>query len=138
MRHGNFAVGPEGLCVTYHVDGEVVRTVDLPAGLYRVATFLRARLRGEDVDIPAPIFAGTARVSMNDFGDEAWQSAANPSFQVSNADRMARMLDEKLRRVEVMQARVDLSMQAMQRAAAAVPQIESRPSEVDDGSISTE
>lgn len=116
---GRFVVGPGGAFVTYHADGEVRREVELAAGVYCCATFEKSRLPGEAVDYGQSVLLGTTvSVQPLDFGDKAYQSAANPFFRVTPAMRQVKELQRMLSRSEALDRRVKKGLQAMQRGAA--------------------
>jgi len=115
---GKFFVGPKGSSVHFvNEDGECSRTIRLAGGSYSTATFEKLRHRGERVAYEEPVFfqiGGVHRVQH----PGAFESAANPSFRISPAQRQAKELQRMLTRTEQLAKRTERAMRALQRAKA--------------------
>jgi len=57
-----------------------------------------------------------------DFGEQQWQSAANPDFRVTQSTRMATMMERRLARAEAVQRSLAMRLRASERAAAVPPE----------------
>jgi len=138
--NATFFVGPKGAEVHF-VDehGEIGRSVALPPGRYSTASFEKLRGRGEFVTYPLPLLPAVGN-TVNIKHPGAFDSAANPSFRVSPAQRQAKQLQDMLRRSEALNRSTRKAMQAMKRAKADVPRIEHQQEvpapEADAGEVS--
>lgn len=97
--------------------GEVVGELAVPRGSYTVGALIRNARRGRI------LIAGNGvkviRASAGGYaqrGDGHFESAANPSYRVTNAMRLARNLEASLRRQEVLERSVTAKLEALKRA----------------------
>lgn len=127
MRSVSFAV-PGSVAFLDGLTGEVRRQIQVPPGIYPMATFEKQRHPGEVVSVDGDI--------LRDRGNAAtikhpghFESAANPHFRMSPAARQARELRKMLARTEALAAFTRKGLKAMARAKRAVAQIEDRTSE---------
>lgn len=119
-----FYIGPKGGEVVYlSEDGEIRRTLVLGAGAYATASFEKLRRPGETVSYSAPLHGLRASVQRIAHPG-AFDSAANPSFRVSPAQRQAKQMQQMLARSEALNRRAAKALQAVKRANRDVPKIE--------------
>lgn len=122
-----FHVGPKGGEVHFcDEDGQIRRTVSLVCGTYATASFQKLRRAGEVVSFPglmSPLSAKSARMRHPGHLD----SAANPSFRVSPAQRQAKQLQALMARSEALNRRAQKALQAVKRSKRDVPMIEHTP-----------
>lgn len=141
MRHGRILAGSKGAKALFCLDGEILQTLELPEGVHNVATFLAMAGNGQEVLFEGVKIVGARpKLHVMDFGRLAFESAANPHFRVSASARMARNLEDKLKRFEALETSVKRGVEAMKRAKRAVPQIENQtvePSGADAGQAPT-
>lgn len=136
---GSFFVPAKGAEISFvSQDGEIVRSIHLVAGHYVAATFEKLRRAGEVVvygglAVHHPV--GNAR---NVVHPGAYESAANPSFRVSPAQRQAKNLQRMMARTEALARVARKGMQAMARARSDVPKLEAPALELpkDAGEVS--
>lgn len=121
-----FFVGPKGAEVSFvSADGEILRTLVVPPGIHAAATYRKLRGPGETVAFSTPLYALSAKsASIRHPGH--LDSAANPSFRVSPAQRQAKELRGLLARSEALNRSAQKAMQAVKRAKRDLPQIEDR------------
>jgi len=134
---GRFIVGPKGATIHFHRDGEVVQHLELPPGQYSTAQFEKARgAHGIRVDYGKLLIQRpTMDSSRMTFGEQAFQSAANPSWRISAGQRQARELQRMMQATQFAAKRVEKGLEAMKRAKQAVPQI-APPVSSDAGEVS--
>lgn len=122
-----FYCGPKGGEVSFlSEEGEILRTLALAPGAYATASFEKLRRPGERVAYSVPVHARRAAVARNRHpGHE--DSAANPSFRVSAAQRQAKQLQGLMARSEALNRSAQKALQALKRAKRDVPKIEHRP-----------
>lgn len=122
MKH--FAVGPKGGNLQFcdRETGEILRELHLPEGFYPLARFAPYRRFGEVMNLPGLVLAlhGNS-LTCKPLGQ--FESAANPSFRVSPADRQIKAMKRMMARTEALAKRASKALQATKRAKAAVPQI---------------
>lgn len=122
MKH--FLVGPKGgnLQFVDRQTGEVLRELHLPEGFYPLARFASLRGAGETLILPGHVLASQGNtLTCKPIGQ--FESAANPSFRVSPADRQIKAMKRMMARTEALAKRASKALQATKRAKAAVPQI---------------
>lgn len=125
--NGRFFIGPKGGSVNFvDEDGVVTRFIPLSAGAYSLATFQKLRAPGEHVTVDAPVFRQLGNVA-RERHPAAFESAANPSFRVSPAQRQAKNLQRMMARTEALARYAAKGLKAIKRAKAAVPQLEHTP-----------
>lgn len=127
MKH--LVVGPKGASVSFldRDSGEVLLDIPLSQGVYPLAFFARFGLPG--AQIAAPTAFVSPRGNMETVKPRGqYESAANPSFRVSPAQRQLREMQRMMTRTSAWEKRLAKAAQAMKRAKAAVPQIEHQPS----------
>lgn len=111
-----------GILELFSAEGELLAHFPLAPGRSKATRWLdlcgpdQILRTGEGVMVLEPAH----RLHVQTFGEEAFASAANPDFQVSPADRMSRMLDQRLRKLEVTQATLRAKEAALVRAEASV------------------
>lgn len=136
---GKFIVsGSKSGQVTYvNPDGEIVRELSLPPGVYDTATFLKLALAGESVafDRPVVVARGNMRTCKP---DGQFDSAANPHFRVTAAMRQERNIRAMLTRTEALAVRVRSEVKALRRAKAAPQLVAPASDEVVAGSDSSD
>lgn len=118
-RHDVISVPAKGgvLSIVDSVTGEFVRELPVPAGCYSVGALVRACRRGQHL-----VSAGGVTVIERSAGGYVqrgqghFESAANPSYRVTNAMRLARNLEANLRRQEVLERAVTAKLEALKRA----------------------
>lgn len=121
MRHETLFVGPKGCTVLFHRDGVITRQIDLAAGAYPVRRFLAAREAGEWIDFGSgKIMGKQPQIRSQNFGDRAWESAANPSWRISPSARVARDLKVGMLRMNAMGKSVAKGIEALKRAKSRV------------------
>lgn len=122
-----FFVGPKGGEVHFvTADGEITRHLPVPPGAHATASFQKLRRPGERVSFPLPLFPLVAKsATMRHPGHN--DSAANPSFRVSPAQRQAKQLQTVLARSEALNRSAMKALQAIKRAKRDVPRIEHTP-----------
>lgn len=135
--NSQFFVGPKGAEVHFLCDGEITRTIQLPAGAYACASFEKLRRSGETVGYPVPVLRSFGN-GRNIKHPGAFDSSANPSFRVTPAQWQAKQLQQMMQRTEQLAKRANKALQAARRAKKDVPQIEHTPdlpAKVDAGDI---
>lgn len=121
------------LSVVDSVTGEFVRELPVPAGCYSVGALVRACRRGQrlvssgGVTVIERSAGGYAQRSQSHF-----ESAANPSYRVTNAMRLARNLEANLRRQEVLERAVTAKLEALKRAGENEIPLPVNPPQVSD------
>jgi len=121
MRNGVLQVGPKGGQVTYHRGGEVTRCVILAPGEHSCKPFMAAREAGEEIEWGAPIVATRARL-LTIFQGRV-ESAANPSWRMSEAARMARDIRNQLLQTQAYAKRAEKAARMMRRAKTPPPAV---------------
>lgn len=107
-------------------DGEVLRSLPLVPGVHARATFEKLRRRGERaVYSVAPVLVQAQSAFIRHGGH--YDSAANPSFRVSPAQRQAKQLQALMARSEALNRSAQKALQAVKRAKRDVPKIEHKP-----------
>lgn len=106
------------------MSGEIVHSISLDAGVYPLATIQRYNPGG-----CYPHFeGGTVRCQHGNgltcLPEGQFESAANPFFTVTPAQREARRLGMVMRRTEALATRAEEALEAAQRASRRVPRIE--------------
>lgn len=123
MKH--LVVGPKGATVSFldAESGEVLLDVPLGQGVYPLAFFARFGLPGAHIAAPTAFVAPRGNMeTVKPRGQ--YESAANPSFRVSPAQRQLREMKRMMTRTSALEKRVSKAAEALKRAKAAVPQIE--------------
>lgn len=122
--NGRVFIGPKGGEVAFlGDDGVVNRTIPLAPGAYASSTFEKLRHPGETVAFSVPVLVAYA-ASVNIRHPGHFDSAANPSFRVSPAQRQAKQLSQMMLRSEALNRSAQKALQAARRAKKAVPKIE--------------
>lgn len=119
VREDVIIVGRDGgkVLVLDLESGEVVATLDCDAGTRPVGAFIRACGRGQ------ALFAGDgvevvkarSRVSRSRSAGH-FESAANPTYRVTNAMRQARNLERQLVEMRILDKRMQARQEAMARS----------------------
>lgn len=101
-------------------DGEVLAEIPVPAGRHKALKFLQLCGPGQTLQVASGCvaFQPTTRVGIIDFGEAKFESAANPDFRVSSAQRQAQEFERRLRRIEVMAQRQVRREEIQDRVAA--------------------
>lgn len=88
-------------------DGEVLAEIPVAAGRHKALKFLQLAGPGQVIQVASGIvaFQPTNRIGLVDFGEAKFESAANPEFRVTSAQRQAREFEMRLRKVEIMAQR---------------------------------
>lgn len=101
-------------------DGEILAQFFVAEGRSKATRWLDLVGPGQELQVGDNIVAlePSHRIYVQDFGDEAFTSAANPEFRVTNAMRQARELDRRLRKLEVTQSRLAAKEAVLDRVEA--------------------
>lgn len=112
-----FAIGPKGGSVSFVDDetGEVRLEIPLQPGVHPVSRFVRLRRAGERM-IPSGREVATVGVQSVHRSAGHYDSAANPHFKVSAAQRQVREMMRMMGRTEALARRTAKAQQAMARA----------------------
>lgn len=125
------------LSVVDSLTGEFVRELPVPAGCYSVGALVRACRRGQRL-----VSAGGVTVIERSAGGYAQQheshfeSAANPTYRVTNAMRMARNLEASMRRMEMLERVATKRHEALIRATENVIPVKSADAEAAEPDVS--
>lgn len=100
--------------------GEILAQFYVPEGRSRATKWLDLAGPGQEIQIGDNLVAlePSHRIQVQDFGEQAFSSAANPSFRVTNSMRAARELDRRLKSLEAQASRSRAIEEAQARAAA--------------------
>jgi len=134
----SFIVPPKGglLSVVDSLTGEVIFELHLAAGVYPLARFAPLRRAGASLSLPGPVIASSGNaLSCKPVGQ--YESAANPHFRVSPADRQVRQMTRMMRRTEALAKRAEAAQTAMTRAKSAQAQLPAPDLPEADGSLPT-
>lgn len=122
----NFTVtDPKGSNVHFFdEDGQILRSIRLPPGIYSTASFEKLRHPGEKVSYDVPVYRGVGNCrTIKCDGHE--ESAANPFFRMTPAARQARELRRVMARTEALAAFTRKGLKALHRAKRETPRLES-------------
>lgn len=120
-RNSVIVAGPQGGALDLiSEDGEILAVFPVEPGRSKGTRWLD--LVGPNQELQAGdgiiVLEPSHRIRLLTFGEEAFTSAANPHFQVTNAMRQSRELDRRLRRLEVAQSRVNAREAVLDRVEA--------------------
>lgn len=89
-------------------DGEILAVIPVPEGRHKATRYLDLQGPGQMLQVGQGViaFQPTNRIGLIDFGSAKFESAANPEFRVTNAQRSARDFELRLRKMEIMQQRI--------------------------------
>lgn len=108
-RNSVIVAGPQGGSLDLvSEDGEILAVFPVEPGRSKGTRWLDLVGPGQELQASDGIVVlePSHRIRLMTFGEEAFTSAANPNFQVTNAMRQSRELDRRLRKLEVAQSRV--------------------------------
>lgn len=114
-------------------DGEILATFPVAPGRSKATRWLDLVGPGQELQAGdgVVVLEPSHRIRLMDFGEEAFTSAANPTFRVTNAARQAREMDRRLRKLEVTQSRLSAKEAVLDRVqasrAAAPPEDDAGP-----------
>lgn len=97
-------------------DGEILRSVAVPAGIVSVRKYLEICPEGAELQIAdgIEVIETPNGYHRQGYGVAAFETAANPHYQPSSADAMARQLDRLTRQVAVLSRAPERSAAARQ------------------------
>ena len=113
---------PQGGVISLVSDeGELLVDFPIAPGQHSAGKFLRHVQPGTALHLGSGVVAlpPVHRLFRDHFGEQAFESAANPHFKVTTAQRMALQLDRQLRQVNVAQRALDARLRAAERAGMA-------------------
>lgn len=122
LNRNSVVVAPHGggTLDLYSADGELLAKFPVAAGRSKGTRWLDLCGPGQQLQ-PGDgvmILEPSHRIYVQNFGDEQFTSGANPDFRVSGADRLARNLDLRLRKLETVSAAIRAKEAVIARAEA--------------------
>lgn len=108
-----------GLLDLVSEDGEILAQLPIPEGRHKPNRWLELQGPGQQIQVASGVvvFHPTTRVGILDFGAAKYESAANPDFRVTTAQRQARDFELRLRKMEVAQQRLHRREEIINRVA---------------------
>lgn len=119
MRNTILVAGPNASLDLVSDEGEILAVIPVPEGRHKATRYLDLQGPGETIQVGQGLvaFQPTNRIGLIDFGAAKFESAANPEFRVTNAQRSARDFELRLRKMEIMQQRAHRAETIQNRVA---------------------